>query len=232
MINNFVYSENLIRSATDGLTKPEDFGYWGPEDTFVTWGFCGIDKTRDSNIMDISNFETITEELLDGYPDDFRIEKYNHWLVGSVSRLVCRILKRGTKVEFDNITDAFKAAMICKDQLNDYPVYDQDDYSNRLYKEAIECLYDLPNYLKDMVDINTSDYAEKIYFELSANMNIEFDVDGEQYPKDDDIKYAVYRLQIWNPEAIEEWNEWTDQNGLERIHVRKENPNQLKLFED
>jgi hypothetical protein len=63
-------------------------------------------------------------------------------------------------------------------------------------------------------------------------MNIEFDVDGEQYPKDDDIKYAVYRLQIWNPEAIEEWNEWTDQNGLERIHVRKENPNQLKLFED
>ena len=32
--------------------------------------------------------------------------------------------------------------------------------------------------------------------------------------------------------TAEEWNEWTDQNGMERISKRKENPNQLKLFED
>jgi len=83
-----------------------------------------------------------------------------------------------------------------------------------------------------MIDTNVPNYGEDIYYELTANMNIEFDVDGEQYPKDDDIKYAVYSLQYWNDEATEEWNEWTDQNGMERISTRKENPNQLKLFED
>jgi len=228
----FIYSDNLVRCATDALTKPEDFGYWGPEDTFVTWGFCGIDKTRDSSVMDISNFETISQELMDDYPDDFRIENYSHWACGSIDRLICRILKRETNVELDNITDAFKKAMICKDKLGAYPVYDEEDYHNRLYKEAIGCLYDLPDYLENMIDTNVPNYGEDIYYELTANMNIEFDVDGEQYPKDDDIKYAVYSLQYWNDEATEEWNEWTDQNGMERISTRKKNPNQLKLFED
>jgi hypothetical protein len=231
-INTFSHVDNIIICAKESLSKPDDFGYWGSEDTFVTWGFCAIDKTRDSSIMDISNFETISKELIEDYPGDFRIESYGHWAVGEVTRLLCRVLKQESDIELDNITDAYKKAMSCKDQLNDYPVYDEDDYHNRLYKEAIGCLYDLPNYLEDMINTNVENYGEDIYYELTANMNIEFDVDGEQYPKDDDIKYAVYSLQIWNPEAIEEWNEWTDQNGLERISVRKENPNQLKLFED
>lgn len=230
--NTFVYTENILRCGKDALTKPEDFGYWGPKDMFVTWGFCGIDKTRDSSVMDISNFETITKKLMSEYPNDFRIEKYNHWACGSIERFVCRILKEETEISDSNITSAFKKVMSHLDNLSDCPVYDEDDYYNRLSTRAIGCLYDLPNYLECMIDTNFPLYGEKIYHELTVNMNIEFNVDGGQYPKDDDIKYAVYSLQIWNNEVIEEWNEWTDQNGMERIFTRKENPNQLKLFED
>lgn len=232
MSDTFVYTENILKCVNDSLIKPEDFGYWGSEDMFVTWGFCGIDKTRDSNVMDISNFEVITEELMSKYPNDFRIETYNHWLCGWVNRLICRVLNDGPEVIHSNISEAFKTVMTCKDKLADYPIYDEADYYDRLYKEAIDCLYDLPDYLENMIDTNVPNYGEDIYYELTANMNIEFDVDGEQYPKDDDIKYAVYSLQYWNDEATEEWNEWTDQNGMERISTRKKNPNQLNLFED
>ena len=232
MTDTFSYSENLLRCAKDALQKPEDFGYWGPEDTFVTWGFCGIDKTRDSSIIDISNFDTMSKTLMSEYPNDFRIETYSHWLVGSIDRLVCRVLKNGTEITQSNITNAFTRAMICKDQLNDYPVYNEDDYSNKLHKAAIDSLNDLPLYLEKMIDTNVPDYAEKIYHEMVVNMDVEFDVDSEQYPTDDEILSAVYCLQIWNPEEIEEWEYWTDRNGLERIPFKKENPNQLKLFED
>ena len=64
------------------------------------------------------------------------------------------------------------------------------------------------------------------------NMDVELSVDAGAYPKDDEILMALYNLQLWNSNAIEEWNEWTDRNGLERIPFIKENPNQLKLFED
>jgi hypothetical protein len=142
------------------------------------------------------------------------------------------VLKDGPEVIHSNISEAFKSVMTCKDELNDYPIYDQNDYFDRLYKEAIDFLYDLPDYLKNMIDINVPNYAEDIYHELTANMNIEFDVDGEQYPKDEQLLLAVYNLQIWNIEAIEEWNEWTSENKRESVLTAKKNPNQLNLFED
>lgn len=128
-MTKFLYSENLLKCAGDAIEKPEDFGYWGPEDTFVTWGFCGFDKNRDSEALQLSNFKVISSDLMEKFPDDFRIETYRHWAVGSVDRLLCRVLKnKETGVVIDNITDAFKAAMVWQDKLQDYPVADEEDY--------------------------------------------------------------------------------------------------------
>ena len=49
--SGFDYVENILKCAKDGLQKPEDFGYWGSEDMFKTWGFCGVDKNRDSDLL-------------------------------------------------------------------------------------------------------------------------------------------------------------------------------------
>ena len=81
------YGENLEKYAKQATTKPEDFGYWGSEDMFKTWGFTNIDQSRDSDILTKSNFKYITEELMGIFPNDFRIENYNHWAVGWVDRL-------------------------------------------------------------------------------------------------------------------------------------------------
>ena len=91
--SGFDYVENILKCAKDGLQKPEDFGYWGSEDMFKTWGFCGVDKNRDSDLLEISNFDFITKDLISKFPNDFKIENYSHWMVGNVDRLVCRILK-------------------------------------------------------------------------------------------------------------------------------------------
>lgn len=140
MNNSFIYSENLIKCAGEAIKKPEDFGYWGSEDTFVTWGFCGIDKHRDSEALQRSNFKVISADLIEKYPDDFRIETYRHWAVGSIDRLLCRVLKnKEDGIVIDNITDAFKSAMLWQDKLQEYPVADEDDY---MELEALENDYD------------------------------------------------------------------------------------------
>ena len=51
------YGENLEKYAKQATTKPEDFGYWGSEDMFKTWGFTNIDQSRDSDILTKSNFK-------------------------------------------------------------------------------------------------------------------------------------------------------------------------------
>lgn len=133
---SFNYSENILKCAGDALIKPDDFGYWGPRDTFVTWGFCGIDQNRDSETLQRSNFRVISADLMDRYPYDFRIETYRHWAVGSVERLLCRVLyTEENGVVIDNITNAFKSAMEWQDKLQKYPVADENDW---MELEALE----------------------------------------------------------------------------------------------
>ncbi len=223
--------KTIAELAKDGLAKPQDFGYWGPEDMFKTWGFCGIDNTHQS-LLEKSNFECITKDLMKLHPEDFRIETYRHWAVGSIDRLVCRILKSEGEITYDNVTQAFIVTMGILDSLDDYCIYDETHYYNMEYDECVEIIKDLDEHLDIMINKSNDDWAESIYHELTRNLNIEFCPDADAYPKDNDIIEAVYNLQLWNKEAIDKWNEWTDQNGLERVPVRVISPNQLKLFEE
>lgn len=222
----------IDKLAGMALQKPDDFGYWGSEDTFVTWGFCGIDQNRASSVLERSNFEVITKDLINRFPDDFRIEGYKHWLVGHVDRLVCRVLKTPNSFIDENITDAFRAAMFWHEKLMDYPIADEDHYSDMEFEEMIDTFKQMPKYLLDLINTSNDDWAEKIYHELISNMNVELSADAELYPNDDEILEAVYNLQMWNKDNIEGWSEFIDINNLEPIPYKKVNPNQLNLFED
>lgn len=227
----FFYSENVLRCAKNALEKPQDFGYWGNEDTFVTWGFCGIDKHRDSSLLDICNFDVVTKDLNNRFPDETRIEGFGHWAVGHVDRLVVRVLKdESLGIVEENITQVFKAALDWKDSLIDYPVADDTEYSDVLYAAAIEYIEDTS--VKHMIDLNAFCWAEQVYSELYNNMNVEIDMDAEAYPDDDQILQAVYNRFIWNIEEKESWDEWCEERGWEKIPTAKSNLNQLTLFGD
>ena len=163
----FNYVENILKCAKDGLQKPEDFGYWGSDDMFKTWGFCGVDKNRDSDIREISNFEVITKDLMSRFPLDFRIENYSHWMVGNVDRLVCRILKYEIpfidQVKQEDITAAFISAMEWLDQLRDYPVADEGDYSDKEYEQSIA---EIIEWDKDNINFYVDDF---LYHSVKPN---------------------------------------------------------------
>ena len=216
------------------LKKPDDFGYWGYEDMFKTWGFAGHDQSRDSNIMEKSNFKVITGDLMNQYPNDFRIETFAHWAVGSVDRLICRILIDETKgCDEDNITESFKASMNWHNRINDYPIADEDYYYEKLQDEAIDCIKNMEDYLLLVTNTEEDGWAEKIYYTLTNDLNFEFDVDAEQYPNDNKILEAVLKSGLCNPDRWGEWYEWCDEQGFDRpIFPAKENPKQLKLFEE
>jgi hypothetical protein len=191
-------------------TKPEDFGYWGNEDMFDTWGFTNIDQNRDSDPLEKANFKYITEELMGLFPEDFRIETYNHWLVGSVDRLTCRIYEEDRKT----IALPFVFAMEWLDKLADYPVADEDTYQEMLGNDSIESIEFWesinPGYIDS--DKNTG-WAEEVLHELEVNMDI--DVNGSGF-NDIDILMAIYNLQLWSAQGYEKWFEFCDQNNLER----------------
>jgi len=217
--------------ATMALKKPEDFGYWGSEDMFKTWGFSGIDDTAQS-ILEKSNFEVISKDLMERFPGDFRIETYKHWVVGSIDRLVCRILLSESDVTESNISPAFIAAMEWQERLMEYSVADEGDYFNKEYESVIESIKELPSYLLDLIDTSDSNWADFIYNELAMNMNVELSPDAGLYPEDEDILMAVYNIKYWNKENIGGWTEFIERNNLEPIPTRQYNPNQLNLFED
>ena len=223
------YVENIEKYAKQATTKPEDFGYWGSEDMFDTWGFTNIDQNRDSDVLEKANFKYITKELMAIFPDDYRIETYNHWAVGSVDRLVCRVYEEDTDKKV--IASSFYLAMEWLDKLDDYPVADEQTYDIMIDNDNIDSI-DFWNYLNPgYVDIvNNPDWAAEVYHELEFNM----DIDVRSGFKDNDVIIAIYNLQYWNAENYQKWFDFCDEINLERPpfsvnEISKYNPNQLEM---
>lgn len=223
------YVENIEKYAKQATTKPEDFGYWGSEDMFVTWGFTNIDQNRDSDTLEKANFKFITEELMGLFPEDYRIETYNHWAVGSVDRLVCRVYEEDTDKKV--IASSFYLAMEWLDKLDDYPVADEQTYDIMIDNDNIDSI-DFWNYLNPgYVDIvNNPDWAAEVYHELGFNM----DIDVRSGFKDNDVMIAIYNLQYWSAENYQKWFDFCDEINLERPpfsvnEISKYNPNQLEM---
>jgi hypothetical protein len=222
--------EYLAQSA---LEKPKDFGYWGSVDMFNTWGFTGIDQTRDSNILDRSNFRVISNDLMKMYPNDFEIESYSHWACGSIDRLVCRILKSPGDIIEENITLCFFQAMEWHRTLEQYPVADDDDYLDLIREECLDYIENMADYLLLVTNTKDDGWAAKILDTLENELDFIFSPDQDQYPDDDQVLEAILKSELCNPERWGEWYEWCDEHGFDRpIFPVKENPNQLKLFQD
>ena len=238
--SGFDYVENILKCAKDGLQKPEDFGYWGSEDMFKTWGFCGVDKNRDSNLLEISNFDVITKDLISKFPNDFRIENYSHWMVGNVDRLVCRILKYELpfidEVKEKDITTAFLSAMEWLDQLRDYPVADEGDYSDKEYEQSIAEIIEWDKHNPGVIykdNLSIENWAERICYELG---NEGYSYSEDSYYSDEAMYKAIYNLGLQSEEQYNKWIEFCEKNNLAappsfENEMSKNNPEQLKLFE-
>ncbi len=124
--------QKLAEEAVKESADIPDFAYTGEVDLGVTWATT-FSQNRDSDLLEQSNYEAVKKDLEKRFPKDVSDERFSHWAVGWVDHLLVRMLDKKGKV-----TKAGIAALEWKDQLESYPVADEEDYSRREYEASLE----------------------------------------------------------------------------------------------
>lgn len=121
------------------LRRPSNFMYHGDDRDvmFVTWAIGPTLLTRDSTILEQSNAAALVKHLNTDWPelvDDWRVDRASHWAVGWVDQLVFRAVEDDEETP----TTIFKVLELWFGMLQDYPIANDSDYSEREYVAAIE----------------------------------------------------------------------------------------------
>lgn len=104
-----------------------DFGYHGDSDLSVI-GFTSFVETRDSDALARSNYRVILADLEKRFPDSVHDEHFGHWACGWLNHIM---------VDTRDI-DAVDACIEWENALSDYPVADEEDFSNLEHQEYCE----------------------------------------------------------------------------------------------
>src|SRR5581483_11916281 len=94
---------------------------------------------RDSDLLDQSNADFIRRDMsrfAEGDDPDVVFESHGHWAVGHVIGMSIRVFRDG------EITEAFCRWHELAERFADYPVLDEQDYSNREYEATLENIAD------------------------------------------------------------------------------------------
>ena len=100
-----------------------NFGYSGEHGDWA----IALSVTRDSGTLDRSNWEVITKDITERFPDDATTEYFSHWLCGWIEHLLVR-----------PDSHAFDAMVTWQHKLDQYPVADEQHWSEMEYNEALD----------------------------------------------------------------------------------------------
>lgn len=101
------------------------FAYWGEHEG---WGIA-YSQHRDSEALERSNFRAMLAICEAEDDDAVTVESMSHWAVGWVEYILVR-----------PDSAAWLAAEQARERLDDYPVLDDDDYSEEEYRESCESM--------------------------------------------------------------------------------------------
>ena len=101
-------------------------------DSWMLW----YSSSRDAGLLEQSNEKVFNERLRpfsEGDDPDLVFERHSHWAVGYLDGFSIRVYQQdGT------ITPAFEQFCSIKDALENYPVLDEADYSEREWRETLD----------------------------------------------------------------------------------------------
>jgi hypothetical protein len=155
---------------------------------------------RDAGLLAQSNeaaINTRLEPFTEGGDPDLVFETHSHWAVGHVDGFSIRVYRQdGT------ITEAFREFCSIKEQLEDYPVLDEADYSNREYEATLE------NYRTEMWRYKNlpEGWEGEVFSWFSDNGKeryIENRDDQGGYAPQEKIIEALQDLGLWPNELVE-----------------------------
>jgi len=156
------------------------------EDDQLNWFVIPLIQTRDSGPLDRSNFKVATEwlENCKGLEEevDWTIYRFNHWGPGWFEII---LVKPGTEAQ--SIAEEIKKKVL------DYPVLDEEDYSNTSYEEYLESWenygrnefvyalishFDLSDIARDLVEDAPHEEVDKFFTELDISSGEYWDTDS------------------------------------------------------
>ncbi len=147
---------------------------------------------RDSGLLDQSNAAVIRKSLLpfaEGNNPDVVFESHNHWAVGHIDGFSIRVFKRG------RITKAFRTYHELAQQMDDYPILDETDYSDREFDATAENIDDAAWRLKKEF-VLPKGWVDDVHCWLSDNECSEIENVDDQggYPSEESLKRAFEAL--------------------------------------
>lgn len=131
--------QDLAKHLVGNWKKFESFVWWETPDDDDNWTIV-YTSSRDSELLEQSNDYVITKALepfTRGKDPDVRPESHSHWGVGSVNGFAIRVYAAD-----GSITPAFATYADLALAMQEYPVLDEQDYSNREYAATPEFIDD------------------------------------------------------------------------------------------
>ena len=128
--------EEAAREARGNWCEFDSFGWYDRPEDCEEWAIV-YTHNRDSGLLELSNAEAIAEALApftEGDDADLRAEHHGHWAVGWVDGYAIRVYRNGA------ITEAFKTYHGLAARMADYPLLNEEDYSQKETDATIENL--------------------------------------------------------------------------------------------
>lgn len=146
---------------------------------------------RDSDCLERSNYEELKERFLAVSPENeqWTIETSSHWLVGHIEHLIVAPDSECERIALDAI-----------EALENYPVLNEERYSEMEYNEALDMIEDAFGHWyyrqRSSVYPNTSELGAITSYIYTYYADISNDYLRESWPTDDVIfwGYVAYRL--------------------------------------
>ena len=144
---------------------------------------------RDSGLLDQSNSHVISqsmESFTEGDEPDVVFESHSHFAVGHVDGFSVRVFNAT-----GNITAAFRAYHELAERLDDYPILDEADYSNREFEATLDNIKDAAWRLKNDFQLPEG-WESEVYSWLSDHRSGEIENKDDQggYPSEEALRAA------------------------------------------
>ena len=196
------------------LQRPSDFGLNPTHpryaQLFKTWALGPVIETRDSTILEQSNAAHLLESLED-FLDEWEVTHCNHWAVGWVDHLTFHAVK-----DDGSETEVFKFIKSWFLRLDEQPIADEEDYSERWRKGCYKNIKDAAGkYVTDHAD--DEEWPGLVYDWLMKNEPGELESRdmNAAYPSVKVLREAIKELKLLDASDEEYEEEEEEDDELE-----------------
>ena len=129
--------------------------YYSNDELGVTQ-FIALAVHRDSDLLAESNWHSIIADM-DKNKLDYSIERFSHWAMGWIDYLIIDTAHQDSVLFIENVLYA----------LDQYPVYDEEDWSQREFDEFMRSMNECLDYLYRANEYTVSrEFADEFIYDI------------------------------------------------------------------